>query len=237
MHTHTTLLMQIIKTVSVLVLSVLSVTAFGKGACTLPDGFVVTGAPKATEKTRFVSRTETVTIKAPLEFILQQTQKAELENTIKSDDDLPSVAGTFNLTEGRFKKAGDKRLTCLTDGSSLVEQILTNKVDRTEARFRYIVWGYTSPKAKAVDFAVGEFVRTAIDADTTKVEWTYSFVLKKNRIPGCLGALGRWVFRTFFLNRSYADMMRHTLEAEKNNAEAAYDPNQTETEIKPGNKV
>jgi hypothetical protein len=45
-------------------------------------------------------------------------------------------------------------------------------------------------------------------------------MLKQDRFPGELGALGRYLFRIGFLDRQYAEMMRGTLTGIKTAAES-----------------
>src|ERR1700730_1603377 len=125
------------------------------------------------------------------------------------------------LTSGEFGRVGSRRLTCLTDGSSLEEEVLQNDRSPTVARFRYVVWNYTSEVARPVSYSVGYFERTALTNDRTHVRWTYGFHLKRSRFPGFLGGVGDFLFRKQFLERQYADMMRASLLVEKADAELA----------------
>ena len=138
-----------------------------------------------------------------------------LKDQIKPSDALPGVSDNHLLTAGEFGTPGSRRLVCLTDGSTLVEQVLVG--DAT--RFKYVVWNYTSEKARPISFGVGEFVYTALSATRNRMTWTYSFALNPDRWPGMLGGTGRFLFRKFFLEREYAAMMRGVLESTKRGAE------------------
>jgi hypothetical protein len=73
----------------------------------------------------------------------------------------------------------------------------------------------TTKQARPIEYGVGEFHDSEIDAGHTHIVWTYSFTLKDHEFPGYLGALGRYLFRVGFLDRQYAAMMRGTLQASK----------------------
>lgn len=93
----------------------------------------------------------------------------------------------------------------------VLEEVLERRRDATSSQFRYVVWGYTTEAAQAVDYAVGEFRFTERDG-ATEIVWSYAFALKPGRFPGNLGWLGEKLFRWSFLERDYAAMMRGTLE-------------------------
>lgn len=132
---------------------------------------------------------------------------------------LPGVTGSYMLTEGRFGAPGSRRLNCLSDGSTLVEQMLLREQRIDSVRFRYAVWNYTSSKARPIAYGVGEFMYSAADNGRTHVRWTYSFQLNRHRFPGMLGGLGDYLFRISFLDRSYAAMMRGVLVSTKADSE------------------
>ena len=52
------------------------------------------------------------------------------------------------------------------------------------------------------------------------MRWQYSFKLKHDHFPGSLGALGRWLFRTFFLDTKYERFMRSALDTMAHEAKA-----------------
>ena len=186
--------------------------------CAPPAGFTPSPMPQPDASTRFVSHEESVDIPQSLSRVMAIVAATDLQDAIQ-DSDLPGVAGTFDLTPGGFGSVGSRRLTCLTDGSTLVEQVLATSDTPTRNRFQYAVWDYTSKNAAPVLYSIGDFDRIAVDGEHTRTRWTYSFVLRDDRFPGRLGAFGRWAFRVFFLDRSYAKMMAATLAAEKRAAE------------------
>jgi hypothetical protein len=119
----------------------------------------------------------------------------------------------------KWGEPGGRRLTCLTDGSTLEEQVLAHAQEGKTYHFRYVVWNYTTEKARPIVYGVGDFLSTDLGDGRTHVRWTYAFELNRGRFPGYLGALGRFLFRVGFLDREYADMMRNSLAATKAGAE------------------
>ncbi len=186
--------------------------------CTAPPNFTDTPHPKIAPLEDLVSHTEEITIDSPLTVVLTAVDKP-LSETIKSSTSLPGVTGSHMLTEGAFGTPGSRRLNCLSDGSILVEQVLLQDRWHDGTRFRYVVWNYTSAKARPIVYGVGEFTYSAIDESHTQVRWTYSFELNRHRFPGMLGSLGNYLFRISFLDRSYAAMMRSVLVSTKTDSE------------------
>jgi hypothetical protein len=191
--------------------------AFGapSAPCVPPPGFVDTPHPAVAPVEQLVSHTEEITINRPLDAVLDSEGKVSLEKAIDRGSSLPGVSGTYMLTKGIFGQPGSRRLTCLTDGSTLVEEVLENARSAASSQFRYVVWNYTSEKAYPIVYGVGHFVRTDLSDGRTQVRWAYSFQLNRSRFPGFLGSVGDWLFRKNFLDRQYGDMMRGTLAASK----------------------
>jgi len=132
---------------------------------------------------------------------------ASLEKLLKGNDELPGVTATRPLNDIPFRDVGSRRLVCLTDGGSAVEQIL---LDQPPSTFAYVVWAYSTPQAAAIEYGYGQFWFRP-DGEATIVRWQYSFKLKQDRFPGSMGALGRWLFRAFFLDTKYERFMRSAL--------------------------
>jgi hypothetical protein len=179
--------------------------------CVPPPGFVNTPHPAVAPVEQLVSHSEDIVIHRPLDVVLDAESKLSLEKTIDANSSLPSVSGTYMLTKGAYGSPGSRRLTCLTDGSSLVEEVLESGRDKNSGHFRYVVWNYTTEQARPIVYGVGHFVTTDIGAGETRKHWTYSFQLNRNRFPGYLGRMGDFLFRVGFLDRQYAKMMRGTL--------------------------
>ena len=66
-----------------------------------------------------------------------------------------------------------------------------------------MVWNYTSPKYRDVDYAVGEFVRTQPAPGKTLVSWTYRFALKSG-----VSSEEKSRFQKTFLKRELSEWMR-----------------------------
>lgn len=191
------------------ILSALAIPATASAACKPPAGFVEPPMPKIGKK--LVSHIEETVMKVSLNTAVQKRRTTDLQSVIARTEDLPHVTGEYQLSKLPFGTQGTKRYVCLSDGGSLVEQILIDKQTSDKYQFRYQVWGYTSEAAKAVHYAVGEFIYTPVSKTKTNVKWTYSFALKKDQFPGYLGALGRGLFNMSFLQSKYAPLMKGSL--------------------------
>lgn len=200
-----------------LVSAVLSASMLAQ-TCTPPPGFADTRHPAIVPIEQLVSHTEEITIARPLAVVLEAIDKP-LKDTFKKSDSLPTVSGEYPLTKSAFGTPGSRRLTCLTDGSSLEEEVLESDRDSSSYRFRYIVWKYTTEKARPIEYGIGDFHYVQSQGGSTHITWIYSFKLKEHNFPGNLGALGRWLFRKRFLETDYADLMRGVLDGYKTDAE------------------
>lgn len=187
--------------------------------CVPPPGFLDTPHPAVEPVDRLVSHTEEIVINQPLSVALSAADKP-LQDVVRHPNSLPGVAGDYRLTEGEFGAPGSRRLVCLTDGSTLEEQVLERTRTSNSYRFRYVVWNYTTEQARPVAYGVGDFLYSGIGEGSTHVHWTYSFQLNRHRFPGYLGSFGNFLFRVGFLDRQYADLMRGTLEGFKTDAES-----------------
>ncbi len=184
---------------------------WAESVCVPPRGFKDIPHPTVAPVDQLVSHTEEIVINKPLAVVLAEAEQTSLNQAIKKSHSLPGVAGTYELTSGGFGQAGTRRLVCLTDGTTTEEQVLMSTRTKSSAEFRYVVWNYTTPKARPILYGVGDFVRTDLGDGRTRVRWTYSFQLNRSRFPGYLGAFGDYLFRVTFLDREYAAMMRRTL--------------------------
>jgi hypothetical protein len=187
--------------------------------CAPPPGFRDAPHPTIAPAEQLVSHTEEIIITRPYSVVSAAMNKP-LDKTILQSDAFPGVSGDYMLTEGPFGPPGSRHLICLTDGTTTEEEALERDDSPTAGHFRYIVWNYTTPKARPVAYGVGEFKTVQIDASHTRITWTYSFKLKEDTFPGDLGALGRWLFRVSFLDRDYAAMMQGVLRGYQQAAEA-----------------
>ena len=186
--------------------------------CAPPSGFHDTPHPTIAPTEQLVSRAEEIVIARPYSVVSAAMNKP-LEKTILKSDSLPGVSGDYMLTQGPFGAPRSRHLVCLTDGTTTEEEALEREDSPTAGHFRYIVWNYTTPKARPVAYGVGEFRTVQLDASHTRITWTYSFKLKDDTFPGYLGALGRWLFKVSFLDRDYAAMMQGVLRGYQQAAE------------------
>jgi hypothetical protein len=193
--------------------SILTAISGGAQTCTPPPGFIDSPHPPVAATEQLVAHTEEIMVAHPLVQVLETNAKVSLKDAIHKAGSLPGVTGEYPLGNIPFPTPGARRIVCLSDGSTLQEQSLQEEHTSTFSRFRYIVWNYTSPQARPIEYGVGEFRDSQIDAGHTQIVWIYSFKLKDNKFPGYLGAFGRYLFRVGFLDRDYAAMMRATLRA------------------------
>jgi hypothetical protein len=194
--------------------------AFGAvGACVPPAGFVDTPHPAIAPADQLVSHVEEIVIDRPLAVALSAADKP-LKDVLHSTNALPGVAGDYGLTVGEFGTPGSRRLVCLTDGSTVEEQALERERTEKSYQFRYVVWNYTSEKARPIVYGIGNFAYSETSDGSTHIAWTYSFQLNRQRFPGYLGSLGDFLFRKGFLDRQYADLMRGTLTGYEATAES-----------------
>jgi hypothetical protein len=202
---------------SYLRLAIAAAMGFALGAsaqsCTIPPGFIDQPHPAFASVNQLASHTEEITENLPLQVVVDTAAKTDIKDAIHKAGDLPGVIGEYPLNTIPFGTPGARRLVCLSDGSTLEEQVLELEHTATFHRFRYMVWNYTTKQARPIEYGIGEFRDTAIDSAHTHIVWTYSFKLKDHEFPGYLGALGRSLFTWVFLDRDYAAMMRATLKA------------------------
>jgi hypothetical protein len=173
-------------------------------ACEPPAGFVNPPRPDIAPLEELVSHTEEMDIAQPLAVV---TQSANRPLRIDATKDLPGVSGTFRLSNEGYGSVGSRRLVCLTDGSTSVEEVLLTESNGYSSRFRYVVWNHTNPKFRDVEYAVGEFVRTQPAPDKTHVNWTYRFALKSG-----LSSEEKSRFQEIFLERELSVWMRTQLD-------------------------
>lgn len=201
--------------------------------CAPPPGFVDSPHPAVAPSEKLVSHTEEAIIDRPFRVVAkamdntgdQSGRRARIPD-IRPTGSLPGAAAVHVLTPGGWGAPGSRRIVCLTDGGTTHEEVLEQEGNWrgsdspvSWSRFRYIVWNYTTPKARPVEYGVGEFRVMQIDEMHTRVAWTYSFKLRENVFPGSLASLGRWLFRVWYLDGDYARMMRATLGRRKVDAE------------------
>jgi hypothetical protein len=176
-------------------------------ACEPPSGFLNPPRPKIAPLDELLSHTEEKEIEQPLAAVMQAVNRPL---RIDATKDLAGVSGTFRLSNGPYGSVGARRLVCNTDGSIAVEEVLLTESNGDGSRFRYVVWNYTSPKYRDVDYAVGEFVRTQPAPGKTLVIWTYRFALKSG-----LSSEDNSRFKKILLERELSLWMRTQLDRDK----------------------
>lgn len=187
-------------------------------SCEPPTGFIDTAHPALSADAPLVAHTEEMSFDRPLKVVIASTNRP-LKDTVQQTSSLPGVAGDYPLTAGDFGAPGTRRLVCLSDGSTLEEQSLEREQTDTTYHFRYVVWHYTTEKARPIEYGLGDFKYSADGADRSHVVWVYSFKLRDDSFPGYLGGVGRYLFRVGFLDRDYAEMMRGALSQMKSAAD------------------
>lgn len=204
---------------AVIALFASAAVCIAQDSCAFPAGFKDTPYPPIGSAAQLVSRNEQIVIARPFAVVSAAMDKP-LHEALHGSGSLPGVSGEHVLTGGEFGAPGSRRIVCLSDGTAVEEQSLEREENASSSRFKYVVWNYSTPKARPIAYGVGEFRTVQIDDAHTRIDWTYSFQLKGNSFPGNLGALGRWLFKVSFLDRDYADMMRGVLEGYKESSEA-----------------
>lgn len=182
-------------------------------ACEPPAGFINPPRPAIAPLEQLLSHTEAREIAQPLAVVLQSANRPLRIDPTK---DLPGVSGTFRLSDGPYGSVGARRLVCLTDGSTSVEEVLLTESNSESSRFRYVVWNHSNPKFRNVAYAVGEFVRTQPAPNRTTVTWTYRFALKSGVSPE-----EKSRFQRIFLEQEFAVWMRTQMDRKPSDAEAA----------------
>jgi hypothetical protein len=92
------------------------------------------------------------------------------------------------------------RLTCLSDNTSVEEEVLQNEREKTASRFRYVVWNYATAKARAIAHGVGDFHYTDLGGGGTHITRSYAFKLKEDSFQAILVPLVALFFGSIFLS-------------------------------------
>jgi len=184
-----------------------------------PAGFIDTPHPAVAGPERLVSRVEEVTINSPLAEVIAHAETVALADWIDGSGALPGVTGTLMLSGERFDAPGSRHMVFLTDGTTIVEQVLEKTHTAGGYRFRYVVWNYVTAAARPLLYGLGDFQYTDAGESRTHVRWTYAFELRRDRFPGFLGPLGGILLKATFLDGPYATWMRASLARTKAIAE------------------
>jgi polyketide cyclase/dehydrase/lipid transport protein len=159
-------------------------------------------------KEGYIEHTESILIDAPVDQFRDWANRASLEDLGLRSENTPNVVRTEAIRgtwdPGR-SRVGDRRRVVLDDGHFTAEEVL---VDEPEV-FRYMVWGYTNYAGLMIDHAIGQFNYEG-DRDRTRLTWTYSFLPR--------AAIVR-PFLSRFVNGTWTELMRNTLEAMRQGGE------------------
>ena len=180
-----------------------------------PPDFAAPPRPPVAGPAKLVSRVESVVVDRPFAQTVRAVDATPLSVRHPAAAGLPGVEDTAPLTPEGFGPVGGRHLVFLTDGTTVVEEVLENTRTDTDWRFRYQVWGYTTAAARPLRYGLGDFHYVA-QGERTRITWTYSFELKPDAFPGLLGVgLGGALLKLAFLNGPYAQWMRAGLAAIK----------------------
>jgi hypothetical protein len=177
-----------------------------------PPGYAPSDPPPLGPPGHLVSRVEETVIARPLSEVVAAVDAARLEDWIDGSGSLPGVRGTCMLRGERFDAPGSRHMVFLTDGTTVVEQVLDKHRGPDGYGFRYQVWDYSTPAAKPLRYGLGAFAYTPLEGGNTRARWTYAFELRPDRFPGLLGPrLGGWLLKKALLDGAYAQWMRGSL--------------------------
>lgn len=156
----------------------------------------------------YASVTHSVLIEAAPERVWEWSNDPDLrlEDLVRFEN-FPAVVGTEPLV-GEWQpgsREGDRRRVEFADGNYLAEEVL---VDSPE-RFRYLIWGFTSPQRFVVQHGVAEFTYTG-ESGGTRLTWRYTFLPTAEILRPAVRS---------FLDSTMSPMMRATLAAMRDGVE------------------
>ena len=148
----------------------------------------------------YASVTHSVFIEATPEQVWEWSNDPalRLEDLVRFEN-FPAVVGTEPLV-GQWQpgqREDDRRRVEFADGHYLAEEVL---IDSPE-RFRYMIWGFTSPQRFMVQHGIAEFTYTA-DGSGTRLTWAYTFLPTVEILRPAVES---------FLESTMSPMMRETL--------------------------
>lgn len=168
-------------------------------------------APRIAES-GYVSVSHSELIDAPRPAVLSWANDPDLglEDVVDFDGGFPAVESTEPLIGDWVpgEREGDRRRVRFADGHYLAEQVVVD----TDARFQYMIWGFTSAQRFAIRHGLAEFTYEPV-GDRTRLTWTYSFLPTTPALRP---------FVQNFLDTTMTPMMRATLAGMRDGAEAAH---------------
>lgn len=158
----------------------------------------------------YVGVTHSVFIDAAPEQVWEWSNDPDLrlEDLVRFEN-FPAVVGTEPLV-GEWQpgqREGDRRRVEFADGHYLAEEVL---VDSPE-RFRYMVWGFTSPQRFVVQHGIAQFSYVP-EGSGTRLSWEYTFLPTVDFLRPAV---------ELFLESTMSPMMRATLTAMRDGVEQA----------------
>ena len=154
---------------------------------------------------KYVSNESEILIAKPIEEVYRWVVYEPLEKQLLGTKKIPGVTSTKTINDIELGEIGHRRLVCLADGSTAIEEhTYLEKHDNTGSKsyFSYKVWDYTLKIAQNIEYATGEWWFASV-GDKTHIKWRYSFKLNNKKVLGRLGFLGRVLFKKFFIKNSY----------------------------------
>jgi len=167
------------------------------------------------DNAKYVSNEIEIEIDRPIDDVFKWVVYTPLEVQLRGTKKIPGVRSTKALNNIALGTVGYRRLVCLEDGNTAVEEVLTHLRDEYYA---YKVWNYTLKVAQKIKYAKGEWWFTPLD-NKTHIRWRYSFKLDNEKLIGKMGCCGRWLFKSFFIKTQYHDWMVETLKRLKKDME------------------
>lgn len=149
-----------------------------------------------------VSREVAFEVPVPREPFVQAFLAAPLPRFLPGTRDLPGVDHTEPLTPAAYPTVGSARLIVLKDKQTAHEEVL----ECDGQHIRTLVTEYTSHEAVPVAYTIAEF-KFEDQGPKTRVKWKYSVKLRDDVFPGWLGESGRDMFKSNFLDTTFAAYM------------------------------
>ena len=173
------------------------------------------------DKGKHVTADSEIVISKPISEVYKWVVFAPLEVQLAGTKDIPGVSSTKTINDKEIGINGHRRLVCLADGNTAVEEhiFIENVTDDTSKRyFSYKVWNYSLKIAQNIEYGKGEWWFTPM-GDKTHIKWRYSFKLNNKKFLGSIGFVGRTLFNIFFIKTKYNEFMIETLKKLKDDLE------------------
>ncbi len=171
------------------------------------------------DNAKFVSNEIEIIINQPVSEVFKYLVYTPLEIQLRGTDDVPGVKSTKAINNKKVGENGYRKLICMEDGSSALEEIIENNPG---TYFSNKVWNFTRKIAQNIEYAKGEWWFTpSADGNQTHCKWKYSYKLNDKKMFGRMGPVGRFIFSRFFIQSKWNDFMQTTLDKAKIDIEKA----------------